>query len=199
MLITKFYRQFIAGLAVVFLAAVPAAAQSKVLVVDTQRVLAESEVGKHVQRQIESIRKTMASEITAVTSPAKNSQAALQAELKGKSQAELIETLKARPDLQKKLNEVQASQQNATREAKIKEYELGQTGQKALNQVSAKIGEIIVSIAKERSADVVLDRSSVIYGAPVDITDVVLSRLNTQMTRVSVVRERLPRNPAPKK
>ena len=59
--------------------------------------------------------------------------------------------------------------------------------------------EIIEAIAKERGADVVLDKSTIIYGGPVDITDAVLQRLNTQMTRISVVRERMPQQAAPTK
>ena len=52
---------------------------------------------------------------------------------------------------------------------------------------------IIDQIAQERNADVVLEKSLVIYGGPADVTDTVISRLNSQLTTVPVTRERLPR------
>ena len=52
---------------------------------------------------------------------------------------------------------------------------------------------IIDQIARERNADVVLEKQLVIYGEPADITSTVLARLNSQMTTVPVTRERLPR------
>jgi Skp family chaperone for outer membrane proteins len=52
---------------------------------------------------------------------------------------------------------------------------------------------ILELIVKEREADVVLERSLVIYGDPVDVTDVVITRLNSQLKTVPVKRERLPR------
>jgi len=62
---------------------------------------------------------------------------------------------------------------------------------KATAEIIKKIDEISVQVAKERNASIVIDRSSVIYGAPADITSTVMSRLNSQMTSVSI--NRLPR------
>ena len=44
-----------------------------------------------------------------------------------------------------------------------------------------------------KGKNVVLERSLVIYGDPVDVTDVVITRLNSQLKTVPVKRERLPR------
>jgi outer membrane protein len=164
-------------------------AQSNILVVDTGRVMNESEVGKHIQRQVKSIGTAMESEVKAQTTPYASKGKSLQAELKGKT----METLKSRPDLQKRIVELQRDEQKIAQEVQIKQVELQRTEQKAKLQVANKMQEIINSIAKERNADVVLEKSLVLYGAPVDITDTVLSRLNSQMRTVSVTRERIPR------
>ena len=78
-------------------------------------------------------------------------------------------------------------------EAAIKNQELKITERKAYLQVENALREILKQIVEERNADVVIDRSLVIYGDPVDVTDVVMSRLNARMTTVPVTRERLPR------
>lgn len=193
MFISKFIRSAAFGFAAVIMVSATASAQSKVLVVDAQKVISESEVGKHVQRQLEAIGKTMGTELKASATPLQTSAQSLNTELQGKTQQEAFEVIKARPDLQKKMTEMETNKQKLAYEQQVKQREIAMTEQKAISQIAVKVREIIVAVAKERSADVVLDKGSVIYGDPVDITDTVLARLNTQMTRVSVVRERLPR------
>jgi len=63
-----------------------------------------------------------------------------------------------------------------------------------MKQVNEKLAKILEAVVAERNADVILDRSLVIYGGKsTDITDTVISRLNSQLRTVPVVRERLPR------
>lgn len=192
MLISKYFSRVALGVTALVMMTVSAAAQSKVLVVDSQRIVSESEVGKHVKRQMEAIGKTMSSELKSTATPLKSTGQSLNAELKGKTPAEQKAALQSRPDLQKKYVEFLQTENNVKKEAQVKQYEMAATEQKAKIQIATKMQEIIEAIAKERGADVVLDKSTIIYGAPVDITDAVLARLNSQMTRISVVRERAP-------
>ncbi len=191
MIFTKLFRRGSFALAALLIVSSMATAQSKVLVVDSQRVVKESEVGKHVARQIEAISKTMGNELESSASPMKTSGESLNAELKGKTPEEQKAAIQSRPDLQKKYVEFLTTEQKVANEAKVKKVEIARTEQKALIQIGQKVQEIIEAIAKERGADVVLDRSTIIYGDPVDITDAVLTRLNSEMTRISVVRERI--------
>ena len=62
------------------------------------------------------------------------------------------------------------------------------------DRVNESLATILEAIVAERNADVILDRSLVIYGGKsTDITETVISRLNSKIRTVSVVRERLPR------
>jgi len=88
---------------------------------------------------------------------------------------------------------LQTDQQKLQVEQYYTQQELKITEAKALGQVSKRLKVIIDQIAKERNADVVLEKSLVIYGGPADVTDLVISRLNSQLTTVPVTRERLPR------
>ena len=77
----------------------------------------------------------------------------------------------------------------------MKSYEFQATEQKAYAQIAKKVKEIVDQVAKERNADLVMDKNRAIYtSSSVDITSAVMSRLNSQMTTVSIVRERIPRN-----
>ncbi|MBL4855195.1 MAG: OmpH family outer membrane protein [Robiginitomaculum sp.] len=172
-----------------------AMAQSTILVVDQSRVLRDSDVGKHIKRQIESIGKQMEAEMKAQVSPIAGERTRLMTELKDMN----VEALKSRPDLQKRAASLQEKTQKSQLEVKYKQTELQITEQKALAKINEKLAAIMKAIVDEKRADVVLDRSMVIYTGPsTDITDAVISRLNSQMKTVTVVRERLPRKPLPK-
>ncbi len=187
-----------AAVATVFLSLVFAAsaqAQTTILVVDQNRVMRESNVGKHLQRQIESIGKSMENEMKSSTQPLVSERDRLVTELKNIG----ADGLKNRPDLKQRAISLQEKGSKQQMEAAYKQRELQITEQKAVKKVNDQLGTILKQIVQERNADVILDRSLVIYsGDSADITDTVISRLNSKMSTVSVVRERLPRT-APKK
>jgi len=179
----------------VFIFANNALAQSNVLVVDQARVLRDSDVGKHINRQIESIAKQMEAEMIAQLAPIKAERDKLMAELKTMN----VEALKSRPDLQQRAKTLQEKSQKSQLEAKYKQTELQITEQKALGKINVKLETILAALVAEKKADVILDRSIVIFTSPeADITDDIISRLNAQMKTVPVVRERLPRKPLQK-
>jgi len=190
MKLSNIYKSLAVAILAVIVFSSAAMAQTTILVVDQARVLRDSDAGKHVQRQMKSIATQMDAEIKAQVQPLASERDNLVAELKNMS----MEALKTRPDLQQRAQDLQTKGQKSQVEAAYKQKELEVTRQKALNKINAKLEAILEAIVKERNADVILDRSLVIYsGKTADITDVVISRLNAQMRTVSVVRERIPR------
>ena len=178
------------GVAASFAFSAVAFAQSTILVVDQNRVLRESAVGKHVATQIQSIGKTMESEMKAKATPIQSERDRLVAELKNMDQS----ALQSRPDLQKRAQDLVEKGQKTQVEAAYMQRELQITEAKAMKKVNERLAKILEKLVAERGADIILDRSLVIYGGKTsDITDTVVSRLNNEMRTVSVVRERLPR------
>lgn len=172
-----------------------ALAQSTILVVDQARVLRDSAAGKHVKRQIESIGKQMESEIKSQVTPLTGERDRLVNELKNIS----VDALKTRPDLQQRAKSLQEKGQKSQVEAAYKQRELQITEQKAIMKINKELEQVLEALVKERNADIILDRSLVIYGGKTsDVTDTVISRLNGKIQSVSVVRERLPRKAAGK-
>ena len=172
-----------------FVFSISAFSQSTILVVDTGRVLRDSDVGKHISTQLASIGSSMQAETQAKTSSMESKGKSLNEELKGKTQ----EDLKNDPALLSKVQSFQKEQQELSVDVQYKQQEMKITENKAIQKVQDRLRVILELIVKEREADVVLERSLVIYGDPVDVTDVVITRLNSQLKTVPVKRERLPR------
>jgi len=189
-MIIRTFTRIAAGFALTVMFAGASFAQSTILVVDTQKVLKESLVGKHVGRQLEAIYTSAQSEMKAKASPLASKVKSLDAQLKAKTS---MEQLQADAGLQSQLKTFQEDKKKYQLEEYYTANELKVTEAKAIGQVSKRVKVIIDQIAKERNADVVLEKSLVIYGGPADVTDLVISRLNSQLTTVPVTRERLPR------
>ncbi|NNC38949.1 MAG: OmpH family outer membrane protein [Hyphomonadaceae bacterium] len=193
MKLSKFFKSAAIVAAASLTMAQTAIAQSTILVVDQARVLRDSAAGKHVKRQIESIGKQMETEIKSQVTPLTGERDRLVAELKNIS----VDALKTRPDLQQRAKSLQEKGQKSQVEAAYKQRELQITEQKAIMKINKELEAILEALVKERNADIILDRSLVIYGGKTaDVTDTVISRLNGKIQSVTVVRERLPRKAA---
>jgi len=181
----------VAGGAVSLFAAATAFAQSTVLVVDTGKVYSESQVGQHIERQISTMAATSKSQLEAQGAPLQTSGRSLMTQMDGKSR----EQIAGDAALVSQLQMQQRGEQQLQQDAAVAQREIQVAKIKAVQLVDAKVSAIIRTIVEERNADIVIDRANVIYGAPADITDTVLSRLNSQMQTVPVTRERLPQQP----
>ncbi len=186
----KIYTIVIAMIMAGFMFANNAHAQSKTLVVDYNKVINDSKAGKSIARQLKTIASSMQNEVKAEMRSLENEGKSVQASTKGLK----LSDLKSRPDIQEKIKKFEMKKQKTALEMQYKDAEMKKTQAVALQKVAKKMNTIIASIARERGADLVIDTSASYYYTPsVDITATVLSRLDSQMPSVSVVRERLPR------
>lgn len=177
------------GSALTMVASVTAFAQSTILVVDTAKVYNDSAVGAHITRQLQSMATTTETELKAQATPLESRQKDLKLRIDGKTNDQILGDAALVSQLQTLQKDAAKLQQDMA----IAQRELQLTEAKARQLVTAKMKTIIDQIARERNADVVLERQLVIYGEPADITTTVLARLDSQMTTVPVTRERLPR------
>ena len=173
-------------------ASVSAFAQTTVLVVDTGKVYADSQVGQHIERQIASMATSTQSELQAQSTPLQTRGKSLMTQVDGKTRDQIAGDAALVSQLQQQQKDEQKLQQDAA----IAKRELQLSKLKAVQLVDAKVSAIIKKVVEERNADIVIDRANVIYGAPADITADVISRLDAQMKTVPVTREKLPRQPA---
>lgn len=177
------------ALLAVFTVSTSALAQN-VIVIDSVKIRQDSQVGQHINRQLKSIQSSMTSELKALGTPIESEAKSLAAQMKDMNR----ETLKGRPDLTKRIGENQKKMAKFQYEEQMKARELQVTEAKASAVVGNKIKDILRTLAAEKGANVVIDRSAAIYYNPsADVTQTVISRLNSQMATTPVNRERLPR------
>jgi Skp family chaperone for outer membrane proteins len=169
-----------------------AMAQSKVLVVDTNAVIAKAQVGQHVQAEIQKIADQIKREVEAESGPAAKEFETFAKQLEGMTR----EQLQGRQDLQQKAVELEGKRQDIARSSVVKQRELVATRAKALEPVGKAIDEILDSIVKEQKADILVERELVYFvSSQADITDLVVQRLDAKMKTVRVERVRAPATP----
>jgi len=160
-----------------------------VLIMNEQRILRESAVGQHIASRLNAI----GEEIQAELEP---QQAAIQAEseqLNAETASMTEEALRQRPDL---ITRLQTLQQDAARFEQLRQIrarELAATEQQSMGPVLPVLQEVLQEIVNERGADVLIDRSAVVFASEsVDISTLAIERLNARMATTPVNRVRVP-------
>ena len=89
--------------------------------------------------------------------------------------------------LRQRITAFETKQQNAQQEIANAQRNLQSTQLHVNQQIGARLGTIINSVAAARGANIALDKGNTLYAAPtVDITNDVLAQLNQQLPSVSV-------------
>jgi Skp family chaperone for outer membrane proteins len=180
--------------------AAPAASPSvpptlTVIVVDVQKLLQESKAAKMVREQIEAKRAEYAKEISHQEQVLQQERDTLQRQSSSLSQEAL--TAKGRA-FQEKVNELDRTVQS-------KRQALEKSNADALQKIQESMVKIISQIAKDRKANLVLQRSElVLFDQQFDVTDQVLQKLDEdlptlQVTFVEPPVQAAPAAPAPAK
>ena len=168
-------------------AIVPAAAQAQrvpaaaVAVVDTDRISQSCTACRAASATLQSQETTL-----------RNRAATLQQQIQaagGPLQTQVAALNGKDPDaaLRAKITAFQTQQQSAQQELAQGQQRLQSTQANVNQQISAKLQQIVSTIAGSRGANVVIAKGDVMYAAStVDITNEVLAQLNQQLPTVSV-------------
>lgn len=178
---------FLAGLAA------PALAQVNIAVVNEERVLVESAVGQHIATRLNAIRAEVDSELAAMGQPLQQQTDALSAE----TAIMTPEQIQQRPDLVQRIQTLNQQAQQFEVARQIRQRELQETQRQAFLPVFAALRPILEAVVAERDIDILVDRSNLVFASTdVEITDVVIQRLNTTLPSVPVNRVRMPQGEA---
>lgn len=182
-----------AAFAAAFLLAVSipaqALAQSKIAVMDSDRVLNESAVGQDIKTKLTAIAQQMDSELQAEGNPVKSEWEAFQ----GETSTITREEFQARPDLVERGKTLQNQIVKLNVSEQVKAKELVATKAKALQPVRAALDEVLQSIVDSKNIDVLVERDVLIYARDtVVVTDDVIAALNANISTTPVERVRIP-------
>jgi outer membrane protein len=157
--------------------AAPVQPHLTVLVVDVQALLQNSKVAKIVRSQIEQKRAEYTKEISHQEEVLRNERDSLQR--RQSSMSPQVLNQKGR-EFQQKVNDLDRSVQ-AKRQA------LEKSNAEALTKIQQEMLKIIAGIAKERKANLVLQRSElVLFDKSFDVTEEVLHKLDEAMPTLTV-------------
>lgn len=150
--------------------ALPAQA-AKIAVVDFQRAVTETEEGKKAQSRIDTMLESRRAEVAKMQTDFEQAVKDLQ------SRAMILAPEAMQAEEQKLMQQQAVLQQKAMQY----ETELGQTYQVLLSELDQKMRSLAITIAKEKSYDLLLDAGAVVYrsGDTVDITDELVSKYNS--------------------
>ena len=175
-----------ACVALAFAVAAPVAMAQEVLVVNAQRVLRDSQAGQDMYQKLQQIGETMQSEMAP-------EQQALQTELTSletRTQGMTTEQIQADPAL---VQQLQANAQKADRRSR----ELAQTERNALASFSDAMESAVETVRARRNGQIVLvDANVYSVTAEADITNEVITQLNSTTPTIAVTRVTLPANTA---
>jgi outer membrane protein len=155
----------------------PAAQNISVMVVDVQALLQNSKAAKMVRSQMEAKRNQYTKEISRAEETLRAERDALQ-----RQQASLS------PDaLNKKAREFQQKVNDLDRDVQSKRAALEKSNNDALTKIQQAMLKIIADIARQRRANLVLQRTDlVLFDQNFDVTDEVMQKLDEEMPVLTV-------------
>lgn len=168
--------------------AAPAAA-NEVAVMDSDTVLNNSAVGQHIRTRLEEIAAEMEAEITEQGTPLQERWQEFQEETSSLT----AEALQEDPEIMERGRELQGEifQLNVTEQVLARE--LVATRVQAMQPVREALDEVLNAIVEERNIDVLVERGVLIFaGDAANITDLVVERLDAELSEVEVERVRIP-------
>jgi outer membrane protein len=188
-----------AALAVVLLAApltvaaLPASAQAVVLVMDQEKIMADSRAGKDMDQKLAAIATAMDNELKPEDDRLRTERQAIATA----TQNLTAEQVQARPDLTSRINAFNAAAVAQEQKRAKRGRELQETQRNALSAFFQAQQGVLQAIVTERNATAVLEASRVVWNAPgADITADFIARLDRQTPTITVTRVTLPDPPA---
>ena len=161
----------------------PGPAIPGVCVYFNQRLLAQSTVGQAVQARMEQLATEVRGELQPYATAIQTEMTALQ---QGQATIPADQMQQRRQALQQRLQEAQQLEQ-------ARDAELRYTLAEQRRQISAAVEPILVAVYQERGCGIMIDRESVFIMNPaMDVTDLVIQRLNTALPTLSFNRLPVP-------
>ncbi len=168
---------FAAPTAPAFAQALP---DAKIAVVDSERIFRDCTACKAATTQLQSQRQQLQSLATSLGQPLQTEAQSLQT---------AVTAAKGNPDaaLQTRIRTFQQKQQTSQQQIEQQEQQVQRNIAYVREQIGTRLGPIITQIAQQRGATLAVDKGNSFYNAPAtEITDAVLTTLNSQLPSVSV-------------
>jgi len=173
--------------------AAPTLAQTKVGVINEQRVIQESVVGQHIATRLNEIRQEITAELSAMNVPIQQATEQLNAETAIMTQEQVTQ----RPDLVQRFQVLNQQIQQFEVARRVREQEFQYTERQAMVPVLEALQPILAEVVELHQLDILIDRSNLVFSnQSVDVSADVISRLDQNLPSVPVNRVRMPADAA---
>lgn len=165
-----------------------------VLVLDGERLVIESAVGKDMQSKLQAVATQIQNEIRTERTP-------LQAEITSVQQAignQTAAQVRANAELRTRVENLDRRLADQERRDQRRQRELIATDEQARGELNRLVTPVIQEVVQARGGQILLERGAVAYAVGgVDITTDVVARLDQRVRALTVTRVVLPDQPAP--
>ncbi|GAM99392.1 outer membrane protein H precursor [alpha proteobacterium U9-1i] len=162
---------------------------ASVIVIDYQRIIESSNVGRDMTTKLNQIRQQIAAEIGPEAQAIQTEQQSIAQAVQGQSQEQVRRNTALNSRLEQfeaRLNAFRTRQQGLSRD-------MDYTQQMTINSFNTQITPIVRQVMEARGAGIVLDASAVNLMQPaVNATDDVVQRLNQSIQTIEVTRQSAP-------
>ena len=151
--------------------------QEKIVYLDTNYLLTQSDVGKYVNSKLKKIND-------------KNIEEFKKIELNIKSSEEKLlnqKNILKKEDYEEKVSDLKNKYKSYQEQRKIKNDELNQLRNQAGNQILNHINEILTKYSKNESISLIIEKKNVVIGkTDLDVTSHILSLLNKKIKKIEL-------------
>lgn len=187
----KFGSSFIAMIFAIVMLGSPAFAHdgTKVIVINGAQVRAESKAGLDVVTKLSNIQGQMQNELQPTAKDLENHGRAIQLLTANKTP----EQVRSDPNLVSQIESFGKKREDFEATSNLRSQELQLTERKAWGNFMEALQPVIETVKAEYGADLILDRSTLIFMEPaLDVTTRVIELLDEQTPAIAVTREKVP-------
>ena len=162
---------------------------AKIVVIDQNRIMAESAGGKDIIAKVNAIETSIQNELGPIATSLQTEGDALDA----KTANMTMEAFNADTQLRAEAEAYARKAQDFNRRRQIAQAEFQATERVAWNTFFQAMQPVLQEVITETNADIMIDRSDLVWaGESVDVTQSVITKMDAALPTVNVVRQKLP-------
>ena len=185
---------FAFSLGTVAVAAPLASAQgTTVIVIDQAKIMRDSKAGKDIQTKMQSIGTQIERELKPTADQLNTESKSIEAVTKNMTP----QAMRADAALKTRVEAYARKAQDFNRKRQVAASELQLTERKAWSDFYTALRPVLQEVVSEKGAQIMIDRADAVYANPsIDSTALVISKMDAKTPTISVVRQKLPTQPA---
>lgn len=166
---------------------------TNVVVIDQNKIMRDSAAGQDIRTKLQGIGQSIERELQPTATSLQNEGQALDTKAQGKTQQAIL----ADQALTAEITAYARKAQQFEQRGQIAAQELALTERKAWNDFFVALRPVLKEVVDERGAQLMIDRANSVYTDPaIDVSDLVISKLNARTPTIAVVRQKMPTQPA---